>query len=113
MVPIKHLGRNPLALDHPKPMVALEQKSCQLCAIERLIIGQNITGSIYRHEKILNLKTEMWGACTMQDKVPTVHQIRVGRGALMRVRKSPKKSLWGVGYGGLYLYIFSSDVRAI
>jgi len=35
------------------------------------------------------------GGMYMQDEVPTVHQIQVGRGALMRVRKSPKKELVG------------------
>ena len=51
------------------------------------------------------------GGMYMQDEVPTVRQIRLGRGALMRMRKSPKKSLWGVGYRGLYF--FSSSVCAI
>lgn len=44
------------------------QKSCRLCATERLIIGQNITGSTHRRKKILNLKTEMRGACTCKTR---------------------------------------------
>ena len=40
-----------------------------------------------------------------------VCEIQVGREALMRVRKSPKKSMWEVEDGGSYL--FSSDVHAI
>ncbi len=52
------------------------------------------------------------GGMYMQDEVPTVRQIRLGRkGGSERVRKARKKSLWGVGYGGLYF--FSSAVRAI
>ena len=40
-----------------------------------------------------------------------LRKIQVGRGALTRVRKSPKKSGWEVEDGGLYL--LSSDVHAI
>jgi hypothetical protein len=40
-----------------------------------------------------------------------LRKIQVGRGALMRVRKSPKKSRWEVEDGGSYL--LSSDVHAI
>jgi hypothetical protein len=44
------------------------QKSCRLCATERLLIGQNITSSTHRRKKILNLKTEMRGACTCKTR---------------------------------------------
>ena len=47
----------------------------------------------------------------LQDKVPTVRKIQVGRRALMRVRKSPKKEL--VGGWIRRVEFFSSDVCAI
>jgi hypothetical protein len=40
-----------------------------------------------------------------------VHEIQVGREALMRVKKSPIKSMWEVEDGGSYLLL--SDVHAI
>ena len=47
----------------------------------------------------------------LQGKVPTVREIRVGKGALMRVRKSPRKRMREVKYKESYL--LSSDVYAI
>ena len=41
----------------------------------------------------------------LQDKVPAVHTIRVGRGDLMRVRKSPKKELVGSWIRGVVLFV--------
>ena len=40
-----------------------------------------------------------------------VHKIQVGREALMRMKKSPIKSMWEVENGGSYLLL--SDVHAI
>jgi hypothetical protein len=38
-------------------------KVCQLCATERMIIGQNFT-HVHRQRKILNLKSELHGVCS-------------------------------------------------
>ena len=45
------------------------QKSCRLCADECLIIGQSITGSLRRQQKILNLKSEMRGVCSCKKRL--------------------------------------------
>jgi hypothetical protein len=42
------------------------QKACRLCAHERLIIGQNVTG--IERNKILNLKSEMRGVCSCKTR---------------------------------------------
>ena len=44
------------------------QKACRLCAIERIIIGQSLTGSLRRENKILNLKSEMRGVCSCKTR---------------------------------------------
>jgi hypothetical protein len=49
----------------------------------------------------------------VQDKVPTVQQIRVGRGALTRVRKSLKKELVGSWIYDRDVEFFLSDVSPL
>ena len=50
---------------------------------------------LVRYRTVLKRYIQENNPSYMQDEVPTVRQIRLGRGALMRVRKSPKKELVG------------------
>jgi hypothetical protein len=67
MVPYQYIGRHPLALiHHPEPRQNSGEEVCRLCATERVIMGQNLTGSSQRQRKILNLKWSMHYAFAKQ-----------------------------------------------
>ena len=51
----------------------------------------------------------------LQDEVPTVRKIQLGRGALMRPLKNVcrKQSWWVIEYGGLYFFWRESHLHVL
>ena len=93
-MPIEHLGRHPLALDHPEPRQNSGAKSLQIMRDRAPTHLAEPHGLLLQAKEDSEPKKQnVWGLY-LQGKVPTVRNIQVGRGALMRVRK-PKKELVG------------------
>ena len=95
MVSNEYLGRHPLAFDDTQPR---QNGGAKILPTMRHRARPHRPEHHWldrQAEEDFEFKDGDAGGMYMQDEVPTVRQIRLGRGALMRVRKSPKKELVG------------------
>ena len=95
MVSNEYLGRHPLAFDDTQPRQNGGAKSLPTMRHGARPHRPEHHWLNRQADEDFEFKDGDAGGMYMQDEVPTVRQIRLGRGALMRVRKSPKKELVG------------------